>query len=370
MSITTSSNYTIQKGDTLWNVAKNNLRTTTGAQQISGTQIINEMKRLAQANGCGDDYEKLAKQFNIGNSIKLDNQVSSTESTPKTANATSTHPVKKVKTPKQQLIDEINQLKSPKDRVIEYNKNFGKKHYAIVDKKTCTITLYDKDGNIVKDSNGRDMIFPVGVGKFKGDNLMSGYASENQKDKESGRYTAAGEFTLDELDPRVRSEDSFANYGENVMDLKGDNRGKDSAQMALHQVPAKIENSARTRALRNDKNADGTLKANRNTADNRMSYGCVNLLPEDFEALHEYLKEGNKVYVLPEEKGNNLTLEVQPDGTEKFVQDYHKDQERGMSAEKASEVTYDKETTSAPTFASATIGFAYKMYNWAHGILS
>ena len=363
MSVTAAGMHTIQKGDTLWKVAQKNLGTTG----ISNSEIMAEMKRLAQANGYGNDYEKLANQFKIGNTIKLG---SAAPTSAKEVEVADTTKRKKTPDPKQTLITEINKLPTSKDRIIEYNKTFGKKHYAIVDKKACTITLYDKDGNIVKDQNGNEIILPVGVGKYKGDNLMYGYASDDKKMKEAGRYTAAGEFTLDELDGRVRSEDSFANYGERVMDLKGDNHGVQSAQMALHQVPETISKNERTNALRNDKNPDGTLKTNRNTRDNRMSYGCVNLLPEDYDTLYAYLKEGNKVYVLPEERGNKLTLEIQPNGREKFVQDYHKDQERGLSAEEASKVYYDKETSAAPGLTAKLEGLAYKTYNWVSNLFA
>lgn len=134
-----------------------------------------------------------------------------------------------------------------------------------MDKKNCTITLYNPDGTTLKSSNGKEIILPVGVGKNKGDKRIFGYAHPDQNSpmKEQGRYTAAGEFTLDELHESVRSKDSMTNYGQNVMDLKGDNRGEYSAQMAIHQVPETISKESRTKALLNDKNADGTLKKNR-----------------------------------------------------------------------------------------------------------
>lgn len=93
-----------------------------------------------------------------------------------------------------------------------------------------------------------------------------------------------------------------------------------------------------------------------------MSYGCINLLPEDFEVLHSYLKEGQKVYVLPEEKGNELKLE-NVDGEKKFVQKYHTEQKLGTSVEEASKVYYDVNISAADSVTDFFEGIGYWLYN-------
>ena len=85
-------------------------------------------------------------------------------------------------------------------------------------------------------------------------------------------------------------------------------------------------------------------------ADNRMSYGCVNLTEEDYDIMHSYLGEGNKIYILPEENGNKLLLEKQSDGSYKFEQQYHKDQKRNVSKEVASRVSYDVRPENNPRY--------------------
>ena len=81
-----------------------------------------------------------------------------------------------------------------------------------------------------------------------------------------------------------------------------------------------------------------------------MSYGCVNLKESDYDILAQYIGEGDKVYILPEEKGNKLLLEQQHDGSYKFEQQYHKDQKRGIDKELASRVKYDVRPERDPVY--------------------
>ena len=84
------------------------------------------------------------------------------------------------------------------------------------------------------------------------------------------------------------------------------------------------------------------------------------MLPEQYDDLMTYIGEGDKVYILPEEKGNALNLEFNNDEL-KFVQSYHKDQKREINAEEASEVIYDFAPNKAPTFVDKVKGHIYKL---------
>ena len=61
-----------------------------------------------------------------------------------------------------------------------------------------------------------------------------------------------------------------------------------------------------------------------NLANNRVSMGCVNIPVADLTEMEQKygIKQGSKLYILPEEKGNSLKLERQEDGTMKFVTEY------------------------------------------------
>lgn len=365
-----NNTHKVVSGECAWNVAKANL--TKGGGKISNSDIVKEMKRLAELNGCDsiDDFNKkffstVGKEFMVaenstnkpengggtpvnGNNDKV-NQEKQRESAPvdssrvkgpETAPADSTRvsiqnpvePPAAPKSPKEKEIERINNLPDDTSRIIEYNKkNYDHDYYGIVDKKTCELKIYDRDGNVVE-------TITVGVGKAKGDNLQSGYLSKNRAKKEAGRYTTPGEFTLDEYSSYNNANYISNNDGKHkVMALKGDNRGEESGQAAIHMIP----NNRSEREVAMD-----TPTVN----DNRMSYGCVNLREEDYNLMATYLGEGNKIYILPEEQGNKLLLEQQSDGSYKFEQQYHKEQKRGMAKELASRVNYDVKPENNPKF--------------------
>ena len=231
------------------------------------------------------------------------------------------------KAPEQVYADKINAMQNDEQRIIEHNKtNYQGEYYGIVDKKSCQLKIYDKKGNVVK-------TFIVGVGKSIGDGLGKYYQDHFEKNSdawkaESNRFTTAGEYTLDEV---KKTADAYTGKDgkPKIMQLKGDSRGIRSGQIGLHML-YKPQYAKREAAI----NSPGL-------ADNRMSYGCVNLKEEEWDEMHKYLGEGDKLYVLPEEKGNKLQLEKQKDGSYKFEQIYHRNDVRELSKEEASQVNYD-----------------------------
>lgn len=335
----------VRKGDSPWRVAERNLKNArlsgNSGQPVTNADIVKEMNRLAKLNGC-DNVEDFNSKFfsSVGKEIITDKKEAKEKTAPKKAEAPGTpaKPKSRVvnkKIPKTQVPPKtaqeahairINNMSSDEQRIIEHNKtNYQGQYYGIVDKKACQLKIYDKQGNVVK-------TFEVGIGKTKGDGLPQNYLDLHERTKdawkaESKRFTTAGEFTLDELS---ESTNSYTVDGKpKIMSLKGDNYGVRSGQMSIHMIP-------KHRTERKAMFGNGTL------ADNRMSYGCVNLREEDYDAMHQLLGEGDKIYVLPEEKGNKLQLEKQKDGSYKFEQTYHKQDARGKTKEQASLVNYDK----------------------------
>lgn len=206
--------------------------------------------------------------------------------------------------PKEQEITRINSYSSDRERVIEYNKKNAKGNYIIVDKSDCSATVYDKSGKALKK-------FEVGLGMDIGDKKAGGYncgvASKIRK------YTAPGEYTLGE-----QSNAADKKYGSNRFIMEGDGVAKDSVNeqvAAIHQIPTQ------RLAQRKGLFKNGTI------ADNRMSFGCINMLAEDFDEMEKFINgTGTKLYVLPEEKDNKLQLEPQIDGRLKFVQTKYRDE--------------------------------------------
>ena len=205
---------------------------------------------------------------------------------------------------KEQEIVRINSLSSDREKIVEYNKKNANGNYRIVDKSDCSATVYDQNGKVLKK-------FEVGLGMDIGDKKAGGYncgvASKIRK------YTAPGEYTLGE-----QSDATDKKYGSNLFILEGDGVAKDSVNeqvAAIHQIPTQ------RLAQRKGLFKNGTI------SDNRMSFGCINMLSDDFDEMEKYIKgAGTKLYVLPEEKDNKLQLEAQIDGTLKFVQTKYKDE--------------------------------------------
>ena len=324
----------VKRGDCAWTAAKRNLIAQN--KRAKNADIVKEMKRLAEVNGCKDVNEFNKKYFSRVNNVYAieDNKVKPNKSratNPINAPEEIEPTTPATPTPKSgNDVDKINGMKNDKDRIIEYNKqNYNGEYYGIIDKKSCKLNIYNKQGDVVKSYN-------VAVGKNKGDNINFGYYSKNKRTKEAGRYTTAGEFTLDEYkDFDGQNYISRKDGKHKIMALMGDNCGVDSGQLSIHMIP-----NHRPERVSQIKNRTNT----------RLSYGCVNITEEDYDQMHKYLGEGDKIYVLPEEKGNKLQLQKQKDGSYKFEQTYHKNDKRELSKEDASLVDYDVRPDKNPVY--------------------
>lgn len=327
--------YTVNYGDCAWKFAKNNLHKVNPTNK----EILAELNRLVTVYNCKDIDEFNKKYFSkAGNVFEIieeepvaqNQQENNTvfETTPDTlrthahvatrdctyvaSHAMDTVPLHNndVQLPKKDSLiinlgyykwinfkeeqDRINNLSSDKERVIEWNKTFNKENkqnYIIIDKKACYAYVYSPDGELIKQ-------YEVGVAKNKSDALL--IRSKKNPDKDF-KATSAGIYTANY---RATGRDAYAKlYNDRVLQLSNDGLkekgiGTGETGVALHQVPN--GNTARTKKLEQPGISD---------ENNRISDGCVNFLPEDFDDCMKYIDGvGTKVYILPEEDNNYMCV--------------------------------------------------------------
>lgn len=174
-------------------------------------------------------------------------------------------------------------------------------NYAIVNKKKCEMIVYSPKGDTLER-------FRILLGRHIGDKRAGGYADHSKNPR---CYTAPGDFEISYIGQSRHPKDARL-YGTNLFFLKGDHTEKayiGKQSNAIHQIPDSWVKTSRLRAM-----------CSKTLADNRKSFGCVELTAQDCNKLKKYLVKGSKVYVLPEEKGNSLALEKLDNGTYKFVQ--------------------------------------------------
>lgn len=186
----------------------------------------------------------------------------------------------------------VNSLQDDEQKIKEWTKISSNENYLIINKKDCSATVYDKDGNKLA-------AYEIGIGRDIGDdsNDTSGLKGKARN------TTPAGEFTL------IKNVFHTSAYGDVTLSLgsKANKSAKSKKMVALHKVP-------KFRQERLCKFKDGKL------SNNRMSHGCINFLEKDFKVLVTYIHEGFKVYILPEEEDNHLTLVKSDKGGYEFVQ--------------------------------------------------
>lgn len=178
-------------------------------------------------------------------------------------------------------VSQINSMRDDKQKIKEWAKFNSAENYVIINKKNCSATVYDKEGKEINN-------FEVGIGREIGDdfNDTSGLLGKAKN------TTPAGEYTLI---PNIFNKSA---YGDLTLSLGSKaNKDKEAKKMvALHKIPKfRLKDRA-------NKFYDGDL------ANNRMSHGCINFVEDDFKELTKYIRGGFKVYVLPEEAGNELIL--------------------------------------------------------------
>lgn len=188
---------------------------------------------------------------------------------------------------------QINLIEDDEQKIKEWGKVSSTENYIIINKKSCLAIIYDKSGTELKR-------FEVGIGRDIGDDLNDTLGALGK----SKNTTPAGEYTL------IKNIINKSAYGDFTLSLgsKANRAQKSKKVVALHKIP-KFRLKERL-----NKFDDGDL------SNNRMSHGCINFLEKDFLELTKYIKDGLKIYILPEEQGNHLVLKKNNDGFFEFVQ--------------------------------------------------
>ena len=173
--------------------------------------------------------------------------------------------------------DQINKL-SDEQKIIRYYNDKPEEKYLIVDKKNAVMKLYT-GGNFTKS-------FEVGIGQNAGDAQTVTKVKDGKTDWTAGnKSTGAGIYTISNIDPASKEY-----YNLPAFNLKNEN-GIEVAT-TIHGTPLS----------RRKKFSNGTV------VDNRMSNGCINGKCEDLKDLYNELDVDAKVYVLPEDTGNNFQI--------------------------------------------------------------
>ena len=349
--------YKVRIGDYPWAVARQSLEQQ--GKKASNEEIIKELNRLSLLNGCNsvEDFGKKyftkigqeivvkEKVLNIDeiNKNNYKNKPDSVKSVPEkeqdsifTIGGYSLQPLKssdpiekyftnRAKLAKKEIeldkdIDEINRLENDAEKIIQYNKKHGNSNYVIVDKKTCTATIYNKDGQELKS-------YEILLGQDKGDNLSKAFAKEYS---ERTYTTVPGEFKLSGKRNTFGGMYFLGNANETFdpdIELRPDVPGS-NGKKKLGYVFQALHATANT-------NVRDIYYDNDNLEDNRQSMGCVNISIDNFKEMEtQYgIKVGSTLYILPEDEGNKLVLKRLNNGTVKFGTDYA-DEEQNQKLEK------------------------------------
>lgn len=194
---------------------------------------------------------------------------------------------KNVDTPKEEVYKDWNTIRDKKDKInklsdeqkiVSFYNDKPEDTYLIVDKKNAVMKLYT-GGNLTKS-------FEVGVGQNPGDAQTVTKVKDGKTDWSGGnKSTGAGIYTISNINPA-----SEEYYNEPAFNLKNENG---------IEVATTIHGTPKPRRIRFN---NGTV------VDNRMSNGCINGKCEDLKELYGQLDINTKVYILPEDKGNNFQI--------------------------------------------------------------
>ena len=173
--------------------------------------------------------------------------------------------------------DKTNKL-SDEQKIVSFHNDKPEESYLIVDKKNAVMKLYT-GGNLTKS-------FEVGVGQNPGDAQTVTKVINGKTDWSGGnKSTGAGIYTISNINPA-----SEEYYNEPAFNLKNENG---------IEVATTIHGTPKPRRIKFN---NGTV------VDNRMSNGCINGKCEDLKELYGQLDVNTKVYILPEDVGNNFQI--------------------------------------------------------------
>ncbi len=323
--------YKVESGDCAWKFAERSLKRRNNNASVTNAEIAQEMQRLARAYGCENVdsfnkkyFSKVSNEFEIKADKKTNEPKSQQPPQVRSVSMDSTHTCKNDAIPDTSRFVEnidttahkncvdslklkymptrvetilaqqnrINNLPTDREKVVTWNKEFNKDNkdnYIIIDKKECMAYVYSPDGKVIKQ-------YEIAAARNKSDALLK----RSYTDKSySLKSTSAGIYTANY---RATGKDLYARlYNDRLLQLSNDglrDRGIGSGEtgVALHQVPN--GNKEREKKLK----LPGVSDEN-----NRISDGCVNFLPEDFDDCMSHIKGvGTKVYILPEDSNNYM----------------------------------------------------------------
>jgi LysM repeat protein len=169
-------------------------------------------------------------------------------------------------------------LLSDEQKIISYYGNRPDDSYLVVDKKNAKMNLY-KGNKLVKS-------YEVGTGANAGDAQTVTRVINGKTDWTGGnKSTGAGVYTISRVDPK-----SHEYFDLPAFNLKND-QGLEVAT-TIHGTPL-------SRRAKFDNN---------NILDNRMSNGCINGKCFDLQDMYGKVDVGSKVYILPEDQGNQFQI--------------------------------------------------------------
>lgn len=221
----------------------------------------------------------------------------------------------------------LNQSPDDKTLVKEWHQRYGKERapcagdtYSIVDKKNAKIQVFRHDGTLVWETN-------VLVGMKEGDMSTIWHAKDGvkkpklapveeptcrqpekrERSGETNKRTGAGIYRV--LPCRTAKDNPMyeAEFGSKLCPLASqkDSEGLldgdewvEVKALALHGIPHGMpQRNARIRDAKAGK-----------PGNDRMSNGCINMLPEDFPEWREHTGPGCALYVLPENPLNHFRV--------------------------------------------------------------
>jgi hypothetical protein len=257
-------------------------------KQLGANQIFEYQGRKYGTNLQGEKFEPSEEVLNKAEMNKpevkerLQNQNKLTESVYSTKKTTKLEPEyqdwDKVKQKKQE-INKMNQA----DIIKQYYKG-SEEEYLIVDKKRGKMHLMKGDKEITS--------YNVGTGENKGDEQTRTWVDKETKKTDwskGNKQTGAGIYTVSartEKHPNYNNSPSWTFYNEYGIEVP----------MAIHSGLGN-----RQTKIKNNKEED--------EFDTRISNGCINGICYDLKDLYKKgYKEGQKLYVLPDDDDNKYEL--------------------------------------------------------------
>jgi hypothetical protein len=254
-------------------------------KQLGANQIFEYQGRKYGTNLEGEKFEPSEEVLTKANMNKpevkerLNNQNKLTESVYSTKKTTKVEPEYQDWDKVKQRKGEINKMKQA-DIIKQYHKN-SQEEYLIVDKKRGKMHLMKGDKEITS--------YNIGTGENVGDEQTRTWVDKETKKvdwSKGNKQTGAGIYT-------VSAKQAKNSHYSNVPSWNFTNEYGIEVPMAIHAAP---------------QGRVGKI-ADKDETNNRVSNGCINGICSNLEDLYKKgYKEGQKLYVLPDDDNNKYEL--------------------------------------------------------------